>query len=325
VTTLCAHGDNLPEFHSDTLHDNQRVPHLMTFRITRRGALLATASTICASRVSARSSFSSSADTSAFAELEKRNHGRLGVAALDTGTGHLLQHRENERFALCSTFKFLAAAAILQRVDQGRERLDRRVTYGERDLLQHSPVSKEHVESGGMSLEEACAAAVQWSDNTAANELFELLEGPAGLTRFIRSLGDDVTRLDRIEPDLNVVAPGEVRDTTSPASMLKLLSTVLFGQVLAPTSRAQLQAWMLEAKVGEKRLAAGLPAGWRIAHKPGTWSAETNDVGVIWPPDRAPIVIAAFYNYSNGANDPDDAHEDVLRDVARIIVERLET
>ena len=293
----------------------------MTFRITRRGALLATASAICAGSVSARNPLSQ--DTTAFAELEKRNHGRLGVAALDTGTGRHLQHRENERFALCSTFKFLAAAAVLQRVDQGRERLDRRVSYGERDLLEHSPVSTEHANSGSMSLEEACAAAVQWSDNTAANKLFELLEGPAGLTRFIRSLGDDVTRLDRIETDLNVVAPGDVRDTTSPASMLKLLSTVLFGQVLSPASRAQLQAWMLDAKVGEKRLAAGLPAGWRIAHKPGTWDTETNDVGVIWPPDRAPIVMAAFFNYTSGPDGSGDAHEDVLRDAARIVVEKL--
>lgn len=295
----------------------------MAFRTTRRDALLATASALCAGTVSARSPFPSPPDTNAFAELEKRNHGRLGVAVLDTATGRRLQHRENERFAMCSTFKFLAAAAILQRVDHGGEHLDRRVSYGERDLLEHSPVSQEHLKNGSMSLEEACAAAVQWSDNTAANKLFEILDGPAGLTRFIRSLGDDVTRLDRIETALNVVEPGDVRDTTSPASMLKLLSTVLFGQVLSPTSREQLQAWMLEAKVGEKRLAAGLPAGWRIAHKPGTWSAETNDVGVIWPPDRAPIVIAAFYNYTRRANDTDDVHEDVLRDVARIVVEEL--
>lgn len=300
----------------------------MTFRTTRRSALLATAAAIYAGSASARSSVSAgsaSPDTSSFAELEKRNHGRLGVAVLDTGTGRRLQHRENERFAMCSTFKFLAAAAVLQRVDQGREHLDRQLSYSERDLLGHSPVSQEHLKNGSMSLEEACAAAVQWSDNTAANQLFGILDGPAGLTRFIRSLGDDVTRLDRIETELNVVAAGDVRDTSSPASMLKLLSTVLFGQVLSPTSRAQLQAWMLDAKVGEKRLAAGLPAGWRIAHKPGTWSTETNDVGVIWPRDRAPIVIAAFFNYTSGPNDADDAHEDVLRDVARIVVEKLAT
>lgn len=293
----------------------------MTFRTTRRVALLATAAAIYTGSVSARTS--SSSDTSAFAELEKRNHGRLGVAVLDTGTGRRLQHRENERFALCSTFKFLAAAAILQRVDQGREHLDRQVSYSERDLLEHSPISQEHLENGSMSLEQACTAAVQWSDNTAANKLFEILEGPAGLTRFIRSLGDDVTRVDRIETDLNVVAPGDIRDTTSPAAMLKLLSTVLFGQVLSPTSRAQLQAWMLDARVGEKRLAAGLPAGWRIAHKPGTWSTETNDVGVIWPPGRAPIVVAAFYDYTSTTNDPENGHEDVLRDVARIVVGNL--
>ena len=295
----------------------------MTVRITRRSALLAAAAAIYTGTASARNATSGSCantPTAAFAELERRHHGRLGVAVLDTGTGQRLQHRQNERFAMCSTFKFLAAAAILQRVDQGKERLDRPVSYTESDLLEYAPVSKAHMKDGKMSLAEICAAAVQWSDNTAANLMFQILEGPAGLTRFIRSLGDDVTRLDHIEPELNVVAPGEVHDTSTPAAMMRLLSTVLFGQTLSPSSRAQLQAWMLEAKVGEKRLAAGLPPGWRIAHKPGTWSTETNDVGVIWPPDRAPIVIAAFYNHLEEVDNP---HEEVLQDVARIVVARI--
>lgn len=295
----------------------------MTVRITRRSALLAAAAAIYTGTASARNATPGSCantPTAAFAELERRHHGRLGVAVLDTGTGQRLQHRQNERFAMCSTFKFLAAAAILQRVDQGKERLDRPVSYTESDLLEYAPVSKAHMKDGKMSLAEICAAAVQWSDNTAANLMFQILEGPAGLTRFIRSLGDDVTRLDHIEPELNVVAPGEVHDTSTPAAMMRLLSTVLFGQTLSPSSRAQLQAWMLEAKVGEKRLAAGLPPGWRIAHKPGTWSTETNDVGVIWPPDRAPIVIAAFYNHLEEVDNP---HEEVLQDVARIVVARI--
>ena len=256
----------------------------MNFRISRRGALLGAASVVCARSVAGRNSTSSvcsDAVTSALVELEKREGGRLGVAVLDTGTGKRLQHRESELFAMCSTFKFLAAAAILQRVDQGRERLDRWVPHGESDLLEYAPVSKEHVKDGRMTVADVCAAAVQWSDNTAANLMLRIVDGPDGLTRFVRSMGDGVTRLDRIEPELNVVAPGDVRDTSSPAAMVKLLSTVLFGQVLSMTSRGQLQTWMLEAKVGENRLPAGLPVGWRIAHKTGTWSTEANDVGVI--------------------------------------------
>ena len=291
--------------------------------MNRRGVLLGTASLLGAGSVVGRNSTPigcSDAVTSAFAELEKRAGGRLGVVALDTGTGKRLQLRDSELFAMCSTFKFLAAADILQRVDQGQEHLDRWVSFGPSDLLEYAPVSKAHVKDGRMSLADVCAAAVQWSDNTAANQMLRIIDGPAGLTRFIRGMGDNVTRLDRIEPELNVVAPGEVHDTSSPAAMVRLLSTVLFGQVLSMTSRAQLQTWMLEAKVGEHRLPAGLPAGWRIAHKTGTWDTQTNDVGVIWPPGRAPIVIAAFYNHAEGPTGP---HESLLRDVARVVVEKL--
>ena len=160
----------------------------MPLRTTRRDALLTAAAAISAAPVTARNATSgncATTPTAAFAELERRNRGRLGVAVLDTGSGQRLQHRENERFAMCSTFKFLAAAAILQRVDQGRDRLDRPIPYTESDLLEYAPVSKEHVKEGNMSLAEICAAAVQWSDNTAANLIFQILAGPAGLTRFI--------------------------------------------------------------------------------------------------------------------------------------------
>jgi beta-lactamase class A len=250
------------------------------------------------------------------ATLEKREGGRLGVFALDTATGRHLDHRSRERFGMCSTFKFLAAAAILQRVDRGADNLDRQIEYGEADLLEYAPVSKEHVKEGRMVLADVCAAAVEWSDNTAANLLLQILGGPQGLTAFIRTLGDNVTRLDRNEPSLNVVGPGEVHDTSTPASMVALLSTVLFGQVLSADSRSRLEDWMLEAKVGEHRIPAGLPPGWRIAHKTGTWSNQTNDVGVVWPLKRAPIVVAAFYNRDGTRQ---EQREGVLRDVGRII------
>jgi beta-lactamase class A len=167
-----------------------------------------------------------------------------------------------------------------------------------------------------MVLSDVCAAAVEWSDNTAANLMLQIPGGPEGLTAFVRSLGDNVTRLDRNEPALNVVGPGEVHDTTTPVAMVGLLRSVLLGQVLLSGSRARLEKWMVDAKVGEHRLPAGLPPGWRIAHKTGTGSNQTNDVGVVWPPDRAPIIIAAFYLRGDT---PKEQREGVLRDVGRIV------
>jgi len=297
----------------------------MTFQITRRGILAGAAVLACghglrASRAAGEGAGASGASADRIAALEKRAGGRLGVAAVDTATGRRLAHRGGQRFPLCSTFKFLAAAAILQRVDRGAERLDRMIEYGESDLLEYAPVSKEHVKEGGMVLAEVCAAAVEWSDNTAANLLLKTLGGPAGLTAFIRTLGDDFTRLDRTEPELNVVRPGEVQNTTTPAAMVGLLSTSLFGQVLSPESRSRLESWMLDAKVGQHRLPAGLPAGWRIAHKTGTWSNQANDVGAIWPVNRAPVIVAAFYVRDDV---PQERREGVLRDVGRIVAAGL--
>ncbi len=247
--------------------------------------------------------------------LEKRSGGRLGVAAFDTGNGRQLRHRGDERFPLCSTFKFVAVAAVLQRVDRGQEHLDRWIEFGPDDVLEYAPVSKQHVGAGGMMLADVCSAAVEWSDNTAANLLFGILGGPEGLTGFVRALGDDITRIDEIEPALNVVKPGEVHDTTTPSAMTGLLRAVLLGQVLSPDSRARLQEWMLDAKVGEHRVPAGLPAGWRIAHKTGTWDDQTNDVGLIWPPKRAPIAFAVYYTGGGELG----RREAVLRDAGRIV------
>lgn len=249
------------------------------------------------------------------AELERRVGGRLGVAVLDTETGRSLSHRSDQRFPLCSTFKFIAAAAILDRVDRGQDRLDRWVEYGSGDLVDNAPVSREHVSAGGMLLTDVCAAAVEWSDNTAANLLLKILGGPEALTSYARSLGDDVTRIDGVEPALNVVKPGELHDTTSPAAMVGLLRSTLIGRGLSPDSRERLEQWMLNAKAGEKRMRAGVPAAWRVAHKTGTWDDQTNDIGLIRPPGRSPLVFAVYYT-GKGAI---ERRERVLRDVGRIV------
>ena len=229
------------------------------------------------------------------AAIEASVGGRLGVAALDTGTSERLTHRAEERFPMCSTFKWLLAAQVLSRVDVGEESLDRVVRYGPADLLEYSPVTRKNVESGGLTIAELSAAAVRISDNTAANLLLATVEGPEGFTAFLRTLGDPTTRLDRTEPELNEAAPGDPRDTTTPAAMLEDLRTVLLGDALSPASRERLIDWMVTSTTGKARLRAGLPESWRVGDKTGTCGPGfANDVAIAWPPDRPPILIAAY-------------------------------
>jgi beta-lactamase class A len=231
--------------------------------------------------------------------IERRAGGRLGVLILDTDNGVHIGNRENERFALCSTFKWIAAAAVLARVDAGTALIDQRVRYRRSDLLDYSPVTSANVAQGYMTLGALCAAAVRVSDNTAANLMLEMIGGPAGLTRYIRSLGDPVTRLDRTEPDLNEAAPGDVRDTTSPAAMVALMRRVFLGNALSGASRTQLEAWMRATTTGDNRLRAGLPAGWIAGDKTGTCGHNaTNDVAIVRPPRRGPLLIAAYFTES---------------------------
>jgi beta-lactamase class A len=230
----------------------------------------------------------------AFARIEKESGGRLGVAVLDTQTGAQAGHRADERYPMCSTFKLLAAAATLWRVDAGSERLERRVPFGARDLVTYSPVTEKHV-GAGMTLAELCDAAVTLSDNTAANLLLAALGGPGGITAFARTLGDATTRLDRIEPELNEARPGDPRDTTSPSAMTANLRALLLGDALSAASRAQLTAWLAANRTGDARLRARLPAGWRVGDKTGAGANGTNnDVGVLWPPGRPPIIVSAY-------------------------------
>jgi beta-lactamase class A len=302
----------------------------MNDQMSRRGLLVGAAALMCGGRASLAAVEANAAPGAERHEkgdaairlsaLEKREGGRLGVEAWDTGSGRRIQHRSDERFGMCSVFKFLAAGAILKRVDEGAEHLDRRLEFSASDLMEYAPVAKEHLKEGALTLDEACAAAVQWSDNTAANLVLKSLGGPAAVTAFIRSTGDQITRLDNIEPALNVVSPGDEHDTTTAASMVALLNSVVLGKVLSEASRSHLEGWMLDAKVGEHRLPAGVPTGWRIAHKTGTWDDQTNDVGIIWPPNRPPIIIAALYHRKDTRR---EQREKVLAEVARIATTSL--
>jgi len=256
-----------------------------------------------------------------FAELERRNGGRLGVAALDTASDRKTGYRSDERFPLCSTFKFLAAAFVLARVDRGDERLDHRVVFSDKDLVTYSPVTKEHVGPAGMSMAEVCDAAITLSDNTAGNLMLASFGGPSALTHHVRTLGDGVTRLDRIETALNEATPGDPRDTTSPAAMLGTMQRLLVGDALSAGSRERLTGWLLASKTGAKRLRAGLPADWRLGDKTGTGgNGSANDIAIVWPPGRAPILIAVYFT---GSTISDEARSAVIADAGRIVAAGL--
>ena len=229
-----------------------------------------------------------------FARIEGQSGGRLGVAVLDTRDGALTGNRAGERFPMCSTFKLLAGAAVLARVDAGKEQLDRRIRYDAKHIVTYSPVTEKHV-GDGMTLAELCEAAVTLSDNTAGNLLLANIGGPEGLTAFTRTLGDTVTRLDRIETELNEALPGDPRDTTTPAAMAADIRALVLGDALSAKSRAQLKAWLVGNKTGDTRIRAGVPAGWIVGDKTGTGGRGTNnDVGIIWPPGRAPVILSVY-------------------------------
>lgn len=252
-----------------------------------------------------------------WAALERRIGGRLGVCAMDTGSGRRLDHRSGERFPLCSTFKALLGGLVLARVDAGREALDQRVAYTRADLVPPSPVTGASVTEGAMTVGDLCAATIQESDNAAANLLLARHGGPPALTAYLRTLGDDTTRLDRTEPELNSALPGDLRDTTTPAAMAATLRTLLLGEALTPASRQRLEAWMRGAITGKAKLRAGLPADWLVGDKTGAGDLGTmNDVAILRPPGRAPILVAV---YLTGSKASWADREAVIAEVGRLV------
>jgi beta-lactamase class A len=232
--------------------------------------------------------------------LERSVGGRIGLAALDTGTDWQAAHRADERFALCSTFKLLLAAAILARVDGGTLQAQQPVPYGRAQLLPNSPVTSAHAAAGALPLAGLLQAVIEVSDNTAANCLLALIGGPPGYSAYARTLGDTVTRLDRIEPALNSNLPDDPRDTTTPAAMLADMRRVLTGSALSSASRMRLLGWMKNCRTGQERLRARLPAGWSAGDKTGTGErGAVNDLAILWPPQgRPPLLIACYLSGS---------------------------
>ena len=251
----------------------------------------------------------------------ERNNVRIGVAALDAGSGKRLDYRSEERFPMCSTFKLLAAAAVLKRVDAGQENLDRFVLYEAKDILEYAPVTKAHLRDGGMTLGALCAAAIEQSDNTAGNLLLDTIGGPVELTNFARSIGDEVTRLDRKEPELNSAIAGDERDTTTPAAMCSDMQQLLLGDVLSASSRHQLEDWLRRNETGGAMIRAGVPKSWTVGDKTGRGAnGAMNDIAIVRPPGHPPILIAV---YSIGSTSSSDNRAAIVAEAARAVVEFL--
>jgi beta-lactamase class A len=249
------------------------------------------------------------------ARLERESGGRLGVAALNTADGRQLLHRDDERFPLCSTFKTMLAAAVLAREPA---LLKRRIQYEKGDLVAHSPVTGKHL-ADGMTVAELCEATLQYSDNAAANLLMKQIGGPAAVTAYARSIGDAEFRLERWETELNSALPGDVRDTTTPLAMARSLHKLLLGEALPQAQRRQLKDWMVGNTTGNARIRAGVPSAWTVADKTGAGEYGTvNDIAVIWPPAKAPIVLAV---YLTQPGKDDKARGEIHGEVARVVVE----
>lgn len=237
--------------------------------------------------------------TATVARIEARTGGRLGVHVTDTATDETWSHRGGERFPIASTFKAYSCGHLLSLVDKGKADLGKRIRVEASDILSYAPVTKNRV-GGGMTLAELCETTTSMSDNTAANLILRDTGGPGAFTRFMRSIGDETTRLDRFEPDLNDVGPGEVRDTTSPDAAAASLRTLILGDALSDRSREQLKTWLVNNQVGGPLLRASLPEGWRIADRTGSGEYGSRGVvAVIWPqsndvPTQGPVVVAVY-------------------------------
>ncbi|MEC3957017.1 class A beta-lactamase [Nocardia sp. CDC153] len=227
--------------------------------------------------------------------LEQQHGARVGVVAIDTGTGKTLGYRQDERFAFDSTFKTLACGALLHAHPLGTGFFDQIIHFTAADLVTYSPVTGTKVDTG-MTVTELCDAAITHSDNTAGNQILKLLGGPSALTDFLRSIGDQTTRMDRWEPDINTNIPGDERDTTTPTALAEDYRKLVVGDALAEGERTRLTAWLLANTTGDTRIRAALPKDWKTGDKTGTGDYGTaNDVAVTWPAGGgAPVVIAVL-------------------------------
>jgi beta-lactamase class A len=296
-------------------------------RISRRGAMAGFGGIALAGCETLGTGGARREAESALADLERSVGGRIGVYALSGPGGQTLSHRGGERFGMCSTFKLPLVAVILREIDGGRLSFDQWVPYSRDDLVFYAPVTEANLDKGGMSVGALAEAAQTTSDNVAANLLLKLIGGPAGLTAELRELGDPTTRLDRFEPEMNFVPKGELRDTTTPEAMARLVAGIFTGDALTHASRERLAQWTIATKTGLERLRKGLPADWLAGDKTGTASAKGmpnkhNDVAIVWPPSTTGAlrvaVVAAYYEAPDHFESVRAEDNAVLAEVGRI-------
>ena len=292
---------------------------------TSRRAILAAISTILVDCTTGTHGEKTNVAHRELTGIEKHTGGRLGVYALEVESGRVVSYRENERFALFSTFKWVLVAAVLSLIEHNELSLEQVVEYDESHLLDYAPITRERLSSktsrGRMSIQELAIAAIKVSDNCAANLLLDRIGGPTGLTRFLRKIGDSVTRLDRNEPLLNSNTLGDPRDTTSPRAMASTLRTVLIGtNVLSKQNRERLFGWMCDSTTGAQRIRAGFPQSWQVGDKTGTCGQRgaVNDVAIARRPRRSPIVLAVYISEgTKNISRLSEMHVDVGRLVTR--------
>ncbi|MDC0763123.1 BBI family class A beta-lactamase [Brevibacillus sp. AG] len=253
-----------------------------------------------------------------FVALENKFDVRLGVYAIDTETDVVVAYREDERFAFASTYKALAAGAVLHQ--KPLEELDKVITYTKDDLVTYSPITEKHVATG-MTLREVADAAVRYSDNTAGNLLFKELGGPKGFESALRQIGDSVTTSERYEPELNEAKPEDIRDTSTPKALATSLRAYTVGDVLSSDKQTILIEWLKGNTTGDKLIRAGVPKDWKVGDKTGAASYGTrNDIGIIWPPNKKPIVIAVLSSRDKQDATYDDA---LIAEATKVAVEAL--
>ncbi len=253
------------------------------------------------------------------ARLEKSFSGSVGVYLLDTQTRRHFSYQGEKRYAFCSTFKALLGATILHKSSQEADLLEREMTLNSSDFVTYSPVTEKH-KDGSMRIADLCAATIQTSDNTAANALLRELGGPAELTAYMRSIGDNAFRLDRWETELNSALPGDLRDTSTPSAMANSLHKLVLGNALAEPQKQLLKDWLIGNTTGNTRIRAGLPQGWIVGDKTGTGDyGNAHDIAVVWPPSRAPFVLAI---YTSRKKKDSEARSDIIAEVTRVVVQQ---
>jgi beta-lactamase class A len=254
-----------------------------------------------------------------FQDLEKQYDAKLGVYALDTGSGETVTHNADERFAYVSTHKALAVGALLK--NKSIDDLDERINFTEEDLVDYSPITEKHVDTG-MTLRELSDASIRYSDNTAGNLILESIGGPQGFKEVLREIGDDVTEPERFEPELNYVEPGETRDTSTPKALAKSLEAFTLGDILTEEKKNLLNDWLKRNTTGDALIRAGVPEGWTVGDKTGAGSYGTrNDIAVIRPPDGDPIILAVLSSREEEDAEYDD---ELIAKAAELAIKKLE-